>query len=352
MSLMALGRRDNMDSFVTPRLLNHIFNGSLKEDVSSGVSINSTLLRDVLNDSVVREDDMTNTQRLLGLLMCLLGMPGNVLVIAVYVCKMTTSTRVYMLALAVADLMVCVCGIVFTARKLDSVGYNVFAGVSRVSVTFSVFLLAFVSMERLLAVRRPHTFSLSPRRAKWALLVICVATVVSVAVLEMARVMHYDLLRMVCKLIITITSVVILIVCYTLMAITMLMNTRAARRNVGVTPSPVPGPSTVSTVTSKGTASVGVNSKKINSVSGIKMTKAKEAKNVLLLFTITVVLFACWMPYWLYGAGVYVPSYLKRIYFLNSVVNPFIYSALSRMFRDDVRQFCRQMRSRLTTCLQ
>ena len=340
-----------MDSFVTPRLLNHIFNDSLKEDISSGVSINSTLLRDILNESVVGEDDMTNTQRLFGLLVCLFGIPGNVLVIAVYVFKMTTSTRVYMLALAVADLMVCFFGIVFTARKLDSFGYNVFAGASRVSVVFSIFLLAFVSMERLLAVRRPYTFSLSTRRAKWALLVICVATVVSVTVLEMARVMHYDLLRMVYKLIITIASVVILIVCYTLLAITMLINTRAVRRNVGVTPSPVPGPSMVPTVTSKGTASVGVTSRKNNAALGIKMTKTKEAKNVLLLFIITVVLFVFWMPYWLYGAGVYVPSYLKRIYFLNSVVNPFIYSALSGMFRDDVRQFYTQMRSRLTSCL-
>ena len=319
------------------------------------VSINSTLQQDLLNDSVVGEDDITHRQdaseRLAIFLMCVLGIPGNVLVTAVYVCKMTSSVRVYMLALAVADLMVCISGVAMTAITLDGVGYNVIANTSRVSVIFSLLLLAFVSIERLLAVRRPHTFSLSIRRAKWALVVIAAATVASVMAVELARAVRYVVLSKALQVIVTFASVVVLIVCYTLLAGTMLVNRRTARRNVGVVAtSHVPGTSAVSTVTTKGTTITDVTSRKHKS--GITTTKAKEVKNVSLLFIITVVLLACWMPYWLYKSGMYVPPYLKRVFFLNSVVKPFIYSAVSGMFRDDVRQFYRQMRSRLTSCLQ
>ena len=344
-----------MDSFVTQRFLNETFNDSFNQIVLRSVPINSTLQHVVLNDSVVGEDDITHKQdaseRFAIFLMCMLGIPGNVLVIAVYVCKMTSSVRVYMFALAVADLMVCISGVAVTALTLDSVGYNVIAITSRVSVIFSLLLLGFVSIERLLAMRRPHTFSLSIRRAKWALVVIAAVTVVSVTAVELARAMRYVVLRKVLQVIETLASVAVLIVCYTLLAVTMLMHRRTARGNVGVVAmSPVPGTSAASAVTTKGTAITDVISSKHKS--GITTTKAKEAKNVSLLFIITIVLLACWMPYWLYKAGMYVPSYLKRVFFLNSVVNPFIYSAVSGMFRDDVRQFYRQIRSRLTSCFQ
>ena len=65
----------------------------------------------VLNDNstmnnVIPRDEWSN---ITAIILCALGLPGNVLVFAVYVRKMTTSTRVYMFALAVADLVVCVC---------------------------------------------------------------------------------------------------------------------------------------------------------------------------------------------------------------------------------------------------
>ena len=142
----------------------------------------------------------------------------------------------------------------------------------------------------------------------------------------MARTMHYVLLRIVFKLIIPFGSVVVLIICYTLLAITMLMNIRAAHGNVGVAPPTVPGPSVDSSVTTNGTATVDVTSSKNSSVPGIKKTKAKEAKDESLLFIITVGRFACWAPYWLYKAGVYVPIIINMFIFGNSVFNPFIYS--------------------------
>ena len=81
------------------------------------ISNNSTMQQDVLNAS----DEVNNVAKI-GLsvsnfatfLTCVTGMPGNVFVIGAYACNMTTSTRVYIFALAVADLVVCICGIVLT----------------------------------------------------------------------------------------------------------------------------------------------------------------------------------------------------------------------------------------------
>ena len=73
-------------------------------------------------------------------------------------------------------------------------------------------------------------------------------------------------------------------------------------------------------------------------------------KNVLLLFVITVAFAACWLPFWLYGMGVHVTRDLFRLFVVNSVVNPFIYSVASAMFRKDVRKFYRQIRIKLSVC--
>ncbi|KAI0220145.1 hypothetical protein LSAT2_028338 [Lamellibrachia satsuma] len=290
-------------------------------------------------------------------LMCVMGMPGNVLVIAVYAWKMTTSTKVYMFALAVADLVVCICGIVLTTVTFDYITLEVTTYGVHMSVTFSVLLLAFVSIERLLAVRRPHTFSLNPLRAKRALVVIAVAAAASAMVLTVARVKQYTLLVQVFPAIVTLINVVVMVVCYSLMAITMLMNVRNAQRNVGASSSsPAPGTSTVPTVTylvTSGKATVNVTTSKNRSLSRTTETTAKQAstyKSVSVLFIITVAFLACWLPLWLDGVGLHVPSEVERMFLINSVVNPFIYSAVSRMFRDDVRKCYGQMRSRLASC--
>ena len=52
-------------------------------------------------------------------LMCVFGIPGNLVVLAAYAFKMTTSTKVYMFALAVADLDICVTGIMLTRFALE-----------------------------------------------------------------------------------------------------------------------------------------------------------------------------------------------------------------------------------------
>jgi len=53
------------------------------------------------------------------------------------------------------------------------------------------------------------------------------------------------------------------------------------------------------------------------------------------------------MPQWLAEVGFDVPGDIRRLFVVNSVVIPFVYSAVSRLFRDDVRRFYNQMRFRL-----
>ena len=123
----------------------------------------------------------TETQRpvipdLSALTMCTLGLPGNLFVFAVYVVKMTSSTRVYMFALAIADSAVCVSGIVVSVGFSDIVTNLILIGTVNVFTTFSMFILTFVSIERFIAIRRPHTFSLHPLRAKKYLGYITLAT--------------------------------------------------------------------------------------------------------------------------------------------------------------------------------
>ena len=282
-------------------------------------------------------------------LMCVLGLPGNLLVITVYAWKMTTSTRVYVFALAVDDLIVCICGIVLTTVKLEYISLGIFTYGLYASVMFSVFLLAFVSIERLLAVRRPHTFSLNPLRAKRALVIIAVVAAVNAIVVTMGEVRHNRILFQVIPAV---------LISATVMAITMLMNIRTAHRNVGIAKStPVPGPSTVPTVAyiSNGKATADVILNKNTSVSGITKTTANQVKTykgVSVLLIITVVFIVCWVPHWLSDIGLDVRTDGRRTFVLNSVINPFLYSVVSRMFRDDVRQFYRKVCTSLASCHQ
>ena len=345
-----------MDSFNTPSLQNQRLNDSIQHQTSVDFSNNSTLQYDNMNSGNFTTIDEPNPS-CVSFLTCVVGIPGNLLVIAVYAWKMTTSTRVYMFALAVSDLMVCICGIVLATLKFDYISLGITMYSVHTALTFSALLLAFISIERLLAVRRPHTFSLSSLRAKRALMGIAFAAVVCTMVETVARVKRYRLLLLVVPAVVTVTSVVTMIICYSLMAITMLMNVRYSYRNVGVSSStPAPGPPTVPTVTyliPNGKARVDVTSSTNTALSRIPKTNAKQAntyKRVSVLFINTVVFLICLLPLWLNSVGLHVPPDVQRMFLLNSVVNPFLYSVVSRMFREDVRQFYGQMRSRLASC--
>ena len=334
-----------MDSFITPSVSSHIFNESVQRQVSNDSTI------DHVNDHIIR----VPIENLAVSLVCVLGIPGNALVIAVYSWNMATSTRVYMLALAIADLQVCLIGIFLTTVKFTIISLEITVFFVHASVVFSAFLLSFVSMERLLAMRRPHSFSLSPRRAKVALVVIAVMAALCSMVLTVGRVNSYDLLIHVFTPFVTMTSVVVMIGSYSIMAMTML--TRAAHRNVvGARVTPLPGPSTDPKPTLELTnvaPQSAHTSHKIYPQTVGKATTAKQAKaykSVSLLFIISIVFLACWVPQWLSDVGIHVKSYLRGMFVLNSVVNPFIYSAVSAMFHHDVRQFCRHTRVKLSSC--
>ena len=151
--------------------------------------------------------------------------------------------------------------------------------------------------------------------------------------------------------------VVVMIICYFLVTVTLLKNARTARTNVGVEFA-VSLPA-VGTSAGKETRHVDttvcpsqVTPAQPNSSSKTRSEKsAKHYKNVYLLFTVTIVYIVSWLPLWLAYGGVSVPRDVQYMFIHNSVVNPFIYSIMSAMFRNDLRMFCRKTRSRLVNCL-
>ena len=149
----------------------------------------------VLNDSLHLTTNNIisggDSSKVATIIICALGLPGNVLVFAVYVRKMTTSMRVYMFALAVADLVVCVCQYLALCDN-DFVATLAFSYIISTSTTFSMFLLVFVSIERLVAVKRPHSFSMDPQRAKKYMIIIVVAATIFTAVKDVTKFMRYD----------------------------------------------------------------------------------------------------------------------------------------------------------------
>ena len=71
--------------------------------------------------------------------------------IAVYSWKTSTSTRLYMLALAIADLVVCIIGVVWTIVEFNSTNQAITKWCLHMSLAFSAVVLSFVSIERLMA---------------------------------------------------------------------------------------------------------------------------------------------------------------------------------------------------------
>ena len=295
--------------------------------------------------------DIVHVRSMATFLLSVFGLPGNALVIAVYARQTKTSTRAYMFALAVADLAVCLSAIVLTRVALNHLELQVVVWVGHSTVTFSALLLAFVSVERLLAVRRPHSFSLSVERARRALAGIMVAAFACSTVLAVARVFDYKLLFRLVSATVTLANVAIMIICYTLMGMTLLQ--KAKRVNI-LTHSqyPTPGPSTVSRGTSA-VANCNISTDRVESTqkSTIALRVNKPTanhttcyKDLWLLFTITFVFLACWMPVWLSYAGLSINPDLQRVYIVNSIVNPFIYSVVSVMFRNDLRLFYNKTR--------
>ena len=304
------------------------------------------------NNYIMNDDQISN---IAALVVCVPGIPVNCLVIAVYVRKMTTSIRMYMFALAVVDLIVCIYGIVLATDTFDYVLFSFATFFAYMSTLYSMYLLVFVSVERLLAVRHPYKFSVSVQRAKRALVAITIAAGVSAMMISVGRLLLYGWFVKVFQVTAILSSVAVMIVCYTLMAITVVMKERAAHTSIGVASSaPVQGTSTVSRrnndISELDETADETYRKTEPRVNNATPIGANTVKNISLLFVITVVFLICWTPFWLSNVTPGLPVYVRRTFYLNSVVNPFIYSIMRRMFRTDVRHFYRQIRSSMSQC--
>ena len=398
----------------------------------------------VSNDSFgfTKDTSAVNTDyiSITSLTLCSLGLPCNLLVIAVYVRHMTSSMRVYMFALAIADSAICVCVLIHVQTPTIILIKFATLIVLDVAVSFSMFLLVFVAIERLKAILRPHLFDKNPQRACTALLIIASAAVAFVALLTMTKVLRLKKsIRHGIQMGTIVVSVLTMTLCYTFIATALLERARSSRNRVAVnltglyksrpshmflggtthhttsttttnggTTHPTTStttdnggtthPTTSTTTNNGGTTHPTTSTTTDNggtthpttstttdnvvttrpaqsalphdcpvvsngstddkdrpqsrrcSASGVptlasvirndgrstcvitsvvptnKPTAMQSTahKNVLLLFVITVVFAACWLPFWLYGLGVHVSRDLFRLFVVNSVVNPFI----------------------------
>ena len=362
---------------------------------TNGSSVVQNILNDTF-DSGTNQPKTTQDVLIAVLLVGVLGLPGNVLVMTVYARKMTTSTRVYMFALAVADSAICVCGIVLSTALTGLVTTKALMYVIDMSLAYSTYLLAFVSIERLIAVRRPHSFTVNAERAKKALIIIAVASVVFTTVHNAARLMQYEQFQHVFGLSALFACILTMTTCYILIAATLLGRARASRNKIAVQPGSSlsqPRSSHILTkvegharqpdseasnitmkvirtfedtvppidVTTEGKATSRDQSSRTTvpgaatsaPLTTTNKTVAKQTKtnaNVTLLFITTFVFVVCWIPLSLDSVGVSIPSGMRQLFVINCVVNPIIYGAASAMFREDVRKFYRQTRVNLTAC--
>ena len=325
-----------------------MMNDSLQENLSND-SYNTTLGIGGKGNDVITKD--TRIADVFTLFVCVLGIPGNVLVIAVYIRKMTTSIRMYMFALAVDDLVVCIVLIVRATVPLDYVGFEIGMPFAFLTVTFSIYLLAFVAVERLLAVRHPGTFSLSLSRAKRALVAITVASVACAVVLSISRVIRNETLHKGIQAFNIISCVAVMIVCYTLMGITVVQKERAAHTTVGAASSaPQPGPSTMSADKTTVCGTTNTTSSKHTTKPGATATtpiQPNTLKSMYLLFMITLIFLVSGIPRLMSYVGLEIPALARRMFLLNSLLNPFIYSVMSRMFRTDVKLFYSKIRTNM-----
>jgi len=258
-----------------------------------------------------------------------------------------------MFALAAADSITCIAGAFLTTEvPISESIITVLLMSTRFSVLFSVFLLAYLATDRFKAIMRPHTFTLSASRAKLALVAIALVAAVCTAVIWVSVVLNYEHVGNTFVISITLSSVVLMAVSYVAMATTMLKQLKTIRTRVGFQQ----GTQDTVTTTSPAIATV-TNVNEITSKqnkTAVRISAKCQThvyKDLMLLFIITAVFVACWTPVWLQIAGVYIPHIPKGTVILNSAVNPFIYSVISKMFRSDVRRFWCKARSTLAACV-
>ena len=315
---------------------------------------NTAFLQNVFNDTsdLTKNDTSHHVQysRLVLFYVVVLGIPGNILVIAIYVANMSTSTRVYLFALALVDTAICICSIVLAVAYTSVMTVVVFMFILNLSLAFSILLLVFVSIERLIAVRRPHTFNMNPKRAKKYLIVFLLCAVLLAIANGFASYMNHMRSATVLKTIVLIVSALIIVTCYSMIGVTLLKKAMASRYQIAAINIQLPSKSSDPSPSSLN-RSDGDQSAHVTVVNKITAKQTKHFKSMFLLFIISVVFIACWFPLWLQTMGADISNNVTHVYVVNSVVNPFIYGMASAMFREDVRQFYRQTRAKLSACV-
>ena len=294
----------------------------------------------------------TAYQRIM-LLLCILGMPGNLFVVVIYIRKMTTSMRAYMLALGVVDTVICVCFSVMIIVYTDKLGTLILVFVFNSAVTFSTCLLAFLATERCMAIAKPHKFTLSTGRAKTALVVIAVFSVCYSAILSATLVFRLMPTYIILTTGLANVCFIVVLASYGVMAVILLKRVRSARRQIGAVTMTPTSTEVVATTSMSTPASMSAATPKstTGTVAAVKPTKAAQAqRGTLVLFVVTAVFVVCWLPFFLKNYGLPITDEFKRVFVINSIVNPFIYSFLSPMFRRDVRSFFCETRKKLCSC--
>ena len=271
--------------------------------------------------------------------------------IAVYVDNMTTSTRVYMFALAIVDSVVCVCGVILTGVKIGHVLMHVVDVAKEISFICSVFLLVFVAIERLVAVRRPHTFSLCVIRAKKALAMNAAVTSVAVLMHQMLKIVGNVILLQLYEVSVFLFCLLVLSICYIVVAVTLIKKAWSSCTKVesqGDAFRNAPGPSVNTAPFSISENKDGSSSRDtayVSSPNTVGQNPKKQFKGLSVLLVVTVAYIVSYIP-----NLVSTSKQIVNFIMLHSVINPFIYSFVSGVFRNDTRQFSRKIRLKLTEC--
>ena len=134
-----------------------------------------------------------------------------------------------------------------------------------------------------MAVCRPHQFNLSATRAKVALSIIAVVTFCGATMLVVGIMWNYVPLYKIFPVSIIVSCVMVMIVCYILIAAKLLHDARHSRKNVGV-------------ISSTQTNTTGTSTDPANTIGMTTAKTARTYKGVSLLFIVTAVFIACWMP--------------------------------------------------------
>ena len=330
------------------------------------------------------------------------GLPGNILVLMVYKSKLTSSTKIYMFAVAVTDTVILISFII--RGVLNIILYNTRSYlvcnialvpffILALALVYTCCILSYVAVERCLAVVRSNTFRLEARRGKRLCAVAAVHCTVQSGVYLIYAWNDENRSDLIRALIVTVYMIptLAIVVSYTITICFL----KKRRNKVGIikqircqangealskmTPTESSFGQTNGEALSKMTpaeSSIGQTNdeaRKCNDVTKLHDGNKKQntimspsvvpvSQNIPLaesrrrsfdrvtymLVLVTVMFLLLWIPACVSVLGLNIPDYLRDVYMFNSVINPFIYSFMSTDFRQHVKEFTRRIGKRTT----